>query len=267
MAATPEWIEQYREDGFAHIPGVFPESEVRELAAAFDEILALGEGYRQTTRQGLTEFRVIPIAGKPTLKFAKWAAALHPTLDRYRSSPRLLAVAMALLGYDLRQITNQMHYKNPGDGVSFQFHQDCSFRKPDSAYRNLATGFLQIAIAVDESTVENGCLQFIPGSHKEARPLLDGGYEGWEANGANQAVLARFPAPVNGLMEPGDVMVWSPYTIHGSQPNRGSRSRRVYINGFARAQDTDHGVLAARDGQAVPLAWGPETRWDVVEER
>jgi hypothetical protein len=41
----------------------------------------------------------------------------------------------------------------------------------------------------------------------------------------------------------------------------------VYINGFARAQDTDHGVLAARDGQAVPLAWGPETRWDVVEER
>ena len=90
---------------------------------------------------------------------------------------------------------------------------------------------------------------------------------GWEANGGNQAVLSRFPPPVNGVMEPGDLMVWSAYTIHGSRPNRSARPRRVYINGFARAADCDHGVWAARDGRAVPLRFGPETRWDAVEER
>lgn len=267
MTATPAWLDDYRRDGFAHIPGVFPRDEIRELSGYFNEVMDLGKGLTEVTKRGLAEFRVVPIDGKPTLKFAKWAASSHAGLDRFRSSPRLLAAAMALLGPDLRQITNQMHYKNPGDGVSFQFHQDCTFRKPDAAYRNLADSFCQIAIAVDASTEENGCLQFIPGSHREARALLEGGYEGWEANGGNQAVLARFPPPVNGLMEPGDLMVWSAYTIHGSRPNRSDRPRRVYINGFARASDCDHGVWAARDGRAVPLQWGPETRWDAVEER
>ena len=267
MTDAPEWLERYWRDGFVHIPGVFPRDEIRELSGYFDEILAMGEGLQQVTKQGLAEFRVVPITGKPTLKFAKWASSIHPGLDKFRTSPRLLAVAMGLLGYDLRQITNQMHYKNPGDGVSFQFHQDCTFRKPDESYRNLLRSFCQIAIAVDESTVENGCLQFVKGSHKEGRALLEGGYEGWEANGGNQAVLSRFEPPVNGIMEPGDVILWSAFTIHGSQPNRSSKSRRVYINGFARSQDCDHGVKVTEAGRTVPLAWGPETRWDVVEER
>jgi Phytanoyl-CoA dioxygenase (PhyH) len=262
-----DWPERYRRDGFAHLPGVFTSAEAGELAGYFDDILALGQGLTQVTKQGLAEFRVVPIAGKPTLKFAKWAASLHPGLDRFRQSPRLLETAMALLGPDLRQITNQMHYKNPGDGVSFQFHQDCTFRKPDTAYRNLDRSFLQIAIAVDPSTKENGCLQFVPGSHREAKALLEGGYEGWDANNRNLAVLDRFPEPVNGLMDPGDLIVWSPYTIHGSRPNRSAKPRRVYINGFARAADCDHGVMAAKAGQAVPLVWGPDTHWDSVEER
>ena len=62
-------------------------------------------------------------------------------------------------------------------------------------------------------------------------------------------------------------MIWSAFTIHGSQANRSRKSRRVYINGFARAQDCDHGVRVTEGGRTVPLAWGPETLWDVVEER
>jgi hypothetical protein len=267
MARAEAWIEEYWERGFARIPGAFPRSDIDELAAYFDEILALGTGLQKTTKQGLAEFRVVPIDGKPTLKFAKWASSLHAGLNRFRSSPRLLEPVMALLGPDLRQITNQMHYKNPGDGVSFQMHQDCTFRKPDAAYRDLYGGFLQAAIAVDPSTVENGCLQLVPGSHKERKALLSGGYEGWEANGENQKTLERLAPAVDALMDPGDLLVWNPFTIHGSQPNRSARSRRVYINGFARTRDSDHGVIATAGGKPVPLAWGPETHWDVVEER
>jgi hypothetical protein len=267
MARAGNWMEEYWERGFVTHRGVFPKDEIESLSKGFDEILAKGQGFTETTKQGLAEFRVVPINGKPTMKFAKWAASTHEGLDRIRSSPRLLSLVTALLGPDLRQITNQMHYKNPGDGVSFQMHQDCTFRKPDAAYRDLYGGFLQTAIAVDPSTVENGCLQLVPGSHKDRKALLEGGYEGWESNGANQKVLERFAPAENALMEPGDVLIWNPFTIHGSQPNRSARSRRVYINGFARTRDCDHGVVAAAGGKAVPLAWGPDTRWDVVEER
>ncbi len=267
MAPADAWIAEYWERGFARVAGVFPPGEIAALSAGFDDILALGRDLTETTKQGLAEFRVVPIAGKPTLKFAKWASSIHAGLDRFRTSPRLLSLVMRVLGPDLRQITNQMHYKNPGDGVSFQMHQDCAFRKPDAAYRDLYHCFLQAAIAVDPATLENGCLQLVPGSHHEAKALLAGGYEGWDANGSNQKVLDRFPSAVAALMDPGDVLLWNPFTIHGSQPNRSPFSRRVYINGFARTRDCDHGVPVTVDGQAVPLAYGPETRWDVVEER
>ena len=267
MARAAAWIEEYWEKGFVALRGVFPAGEMALLSRHFDEILAEATGLNAITKRGLCEFRIVPIDGKPTLKFAKWASSAHAGLNAFRTSPRLLTPVMELLGPDLRSITNQMHYKNPGDGVSFQMHQDCTFRKPDASYRDLYGGFLQTAIAVDPSTVENGCLQLVPGSHKEKRALLEGGYEGWESNGSNAATLARLAPAENAIMDPGDVLIWNPFTIHGSQPNRSPRSRRVYINGFARTRDCDHGVHTAVAGQAVPLQYGPETRWDVVEER
>jgi phytanoyl-CoA hydroxylase len=264
---NPAWIDEYWDRGFVRVPGVFPPSEINELAGYFDDILAQAAGLQAIAKRGLTEFRIVPIAGKPTLKFAKWAAASHVGLDKFRTSPRLLGLVRQLLGPDLRSITNQMHFKNPGDEVSFQMHQDCAFRKPDAAYRDLYAGFLQTAIAVDPATEENGCLQMVPFSHREKKTLLEGGYEGWDANGANRRVLERLAPAEPGLMDPGDVMIWNPFTIHGSQPNRSARSRRVYINGFARSEASDHGVHTTVAGRVVPLRWGPETRWDVVEER
>ena len=261
------WVDSYWAEGFAVIRRVFSPAEIAELRSCFDDVLARATGLREITKRGLAEFRVVPVAGRPTLKFAKWAASLHPGLDRFRTAPALLSIAFEVLGAELRQITNQMHWKNSGDEVSFQMHQDCTFRKPDAAYRNLSRSFMQIAIAVDACTSANGCLQFVPGSHREAKALLTGGYEGWEGNAANRAVLERLPGPVLAVMEPGDVAIWNPYTIHGSQPNRTRHSRRLYINGFARAADCDHGIRVTEDGKPLPLAWGPETRWDVVEEK
>ncbi len=267
MSQQSPWQSHYWAQGYALIPKVFSAEEMNELGKYFDEILKLGEGLEKTTKQGLAEFRVIPIDGKPTLKFAKWASSIHEGLNKFRSSPLLYQFVTELFGPNLRQITNQMHYKNPGDGVSFQMHQDCTFRKPDSSYRNLFSGFAQVAIAVDAATDENGCLQLVPTSHLEKKQLLEGGYEGWEANGSNQKVLDRLPKPILALMDPGDLLIWNPYTIHGSKPNRSTKSRRVYINGFARAEDCDNGILVAKDGKPLPLQWGPETLWDVVEER
>jgi hypothetical protein len=261
------WIDRYLEDGFAVIRGVFLRAEIAELRCYFDEVLARAAGMREVTKHGLAEFRVVPIAGVPTLKFAKWAASAHPGLDRFRTAPSLLSLAFEALGPDLQQITNQMHWKNPGDEVSFQMHQDCTFRKPDAAYRNLSRSFLQTAIAVDPCTELNGCLQVVPRSHREAKALLVGGYDGWEANATNRAVLERFAPAVPVLLDPGDVVIWNPFTIHGSQPNRSCRSRRLYINGFARAADCDHGIRVTEGGRVLPLAWGPGTRWDAVEER
>ena len=47
MARTDAWIEEYWEQGFAFVRGVFPPAETAELSRCFDEILALGRGPRK----------------------------------------------------------------------------------------------------------------------------------------------------------------------------------------------------------------------------
>src|SRR3546814_1910054 len=58
-------------------------------------------------------------------------------------------------------------------------------------------------------------------------------------------------------LEPGDVALWSPFLVHGSGPNRTSRDRRLYINGYVTASACDRGEWAFRDGESVPLGPTP----------
>jgi len=58
------------------------------------------------------------------------------------------------------------------------------------------------------------------------------------------------------LLEPGDLALWSPYLVHGSGKNSSAHKRRLYINGYVRAEDCDRGEWAFRGGRPVPL--GPE---------
>ena len=58
------------------------------------------------------------------------------------------------------------------------------------------------------------------------------------------------------ILEPGDLALWSPFLVHGSGKNRSSHKRRLYINGYVRAEDCDRGEWAFRAGAPVPL--GPE---------
>ena len=42
-----------------------------------------------------------------------------------------------------------------------------------------------------------------------------------------------FSAVLSAVREPGSVLLLSPYTVHGSKPNRSKHARRVFINGYA----------------------------------
>jgi phytanoyl-CoA dioxygenase PhyH len=60
------------------------------------------------------------------------------------------------------------------------------------------------------------------------------------------------------LLEPGDLALWSPYLVHGSVTNRSSHKRRLYINGYVRAEDCEWGEWAFQDGKPVPFGPTPE---------
>jgi ectoine hydroxylase-related dioxygenase (phytanoyl-CoA dioxygenase family) len=164
------------------------------------------------------------------------------------------------LGRDIKQVINQIIWKAPGDArTQYGYHQDSRFRRPASAYRDLANSFVQTAIAIDPHRPENGCLRLLPGSHRlgELKIAAERSVYEEECSEASLQALGLDPSGMLDLvLEPGDVAIWHPHAIHGSGPNRSAIDRRVYLNGYVRAENCDRGAWAFRDGRPAPLG-GP----------
>jgi ectoine hydroxylase-related dioxygenase (phytanoyl-CoA dioxygenase family) len=88
---------------------------------------------------------------------------------------------------------------------------------------------------------------------------------------SDSALLSAGLSPddvVDVVLEPGDLALWSPYLVHGSGTNSSDHRRRLYINGYVRAEDCDRGEWAFRDGEPVRL--GPEpalVHYEALAER
>ena len=255
-------MKDYWDQGYVHIKGLFGSTEIEELRGHFTDLLD-----RQPKSHPLTEYRYKDVGTKESLHFVKWASASHAGLDQFRLHPKLMEVVYETLGGDLRQITNQMHLKLPGDGIGFITHQDCIFRKPDEAYRNLFGCFAQTGIAVDRATKENGCMYLYPKSHLGKASLMHFDEDVEVRRAKNDEVLRNLGEPYFCELEPGDFVMWNPYMVHGSNVNRSQNPRWFYINGFAQAQNCDHGMLVTRDRQALPLDLESELKWDQIKKK
>jgi len=265
-------LERYRRDGFAVVRGVFGPAEVAEMAAAFDTVQAAGLRLGRSFRDRNVLFRLSRDAalGK-TLRMVQWPAYVNDVLDRYRVDRRLYDIVAPLLGPDLKQIINQMHWKPPGAAQnSFGYHQDIWFRRPRAAYRNPERAYIQTAIAIDPHRSDNGAMIFCRGSHRRGELSLDGDGRIMERDmtpddlkrigiDADDAVVLA--------LEPGDVAFWSLYTVHGSGPNTSAIDRRVYLNGYVAAADCDRGEWAFRDGKPCALGEPVLVHYDALYKR
>ena len=253
-------IAHYWREGYAIVRGFFDPVEVDEIAAAADQVYAEGVAHGRSFRQGNLFYNVAPSDdGKPVVRMAQWPSYHQPVLNDVRLDRRVADLLEPLLGNSLKQIINQIHWKAPGSLGDFAWHQDSKSRRPDWAFRNLATSYVQTGLALDPHTRESGCLRFIPRSHLRGDLRMNCSAHSLGAamrNTALDAVGLSASNAVDLLLEPGDLALWSPYLVHGSGTNRSSHKRRFYINGYVRADECDRGEWAFRDGQPVPF--GPE---------
>ncbi len=254
-------IEDYARDGFAIVRGFFNPSEVRTIAAAVDRVHAEGVSHRRSYRHGNLFYNVAPGVddAPPVVRMAQWFAYHQPVLNAVRLDTRFVDLLEPLLGNDLKQIINQLHWKEPHGNADFAWHQDARFRRPAAAYRNLATSYIQTGLAIDPHTRISGCMRIVPGSHKRGRIDLDAACPVLGSNVDDTALIATGLSPdavVDLALEPGDLALWNPYLVHASGPNWSRHRRRLYINGYVRAADCDRGEWAFRDGEPVPF--GPE---------
>lgn len=272
MNVPADLLSNYRRDGYVILRGVFSRDEIRRIGAAIDQVHAEGVAHGRSFRHGNLFYNIAPDAsGTPLVRMAQWISYHQPVLNAVRLDRRFATLLEPLLGRDLKQIINQIHWKAPGALGDFAWHQDARFRLPAEAYRNLGTSYVQTGLAIDPHTPESGCMKFIRGSHTRGDLNLDISTEVL-GTAMNDAVLERAGLSPDDLVEvvldPGDLAFWSPYLVHGSGANQSDHKRRLYINGYVRAEDCDRGEWAFRDGEPVPF--GPEpalVHYEALRER
>ena len=256
--ALAEIRAAYEANGYAVLRGAFGEQDIAALHDAFDRHWAKGLELGASYRHGNLHYRLgrDPRLG-PIVRMVQWPSYGDAVLARYRTDARIFALLEPLLGGDLKQIINQLHWKPPGAAAAeFAFHQDVRFRRPRSAYRNLAQSYVQTGIALDRHSAESGAMRVYPGSHllgevdlAIAGRVMDGAMadESLRRAGLDPACVVEL------ALEPGDLAFWNTFTIHGSGQNRSSRDRRFYLNGYVRAADCERGEWAFRAGAPCPL--------------
>src|SRR5438270_6816871 len=258
-----EDLTQYWRDGYAIVRGFFDAHELREISEALDQLYAEGVAHGRCFRHGNLFYNVAREASgsEPLVRMVQWPSYHQPVLNGVRLNTRFAELLEPLIGDDLKQIINQVHWKAPGSLGDFAWHQDSRFRNPLSAYRNLGTAYVQTGLTIDPHTPDSGCMRIIPRSHLRGDLRMD---DTLKALGSAMTDAALAPVgfseadAIDLLLEPGDLALWSPYLVHGSGKNKSAHKRRLYINGYVRAADCDRGEWAFRNGFPVPLGPEPE---------
>lgn len=266
-------LVHYWRDGYAIVRGFFDANELYDVGAALDQLYAEGVAHGRCFRHGNLFYNVAREheGSEPLVRMVQWPSYHQPVLNGVRLDTRFAELLDPLIGSDLKQIINQVHWKAPGSLGDFAWHQDSRFRRPETAYRNLATAYVQTGLAIDPHTRKSGCMRIIPRSHLRGDLDMDCSKKALGTamtDDALEAVGFSEADAIDLLLEPGDLALWSPYLVHGSGKNTSDHKRRLYINGYVRASDCDRGEWAFRDGQPVPFGPKPAlVHFDDLHER
>jgi Phytanoyl-CoA dioxygenase (PhyH) len=202
--------EHYREQGYVVPSFRLPPQRVNQLRQALDDLITRNPGVRP---EHLVSAHV-ENPGREGVKGSKVFLDLAMDSD-------LVDLAESVIGPNIALWGAHMFCKPGGDGLETPWHQDGHYWP----IRPLAT--CTIWVALDASTRANGCLQVIPGSHKD-RQLFEHMTEDRKDLVLDQKVKADAfdDSSAQALeLEPGQMSMHDVYMIHGATVNRSPHRR------------------------------------------
>lgn len=217
MGASPtlsnDDVRQYRRDGFFVPDYRLPDELLGRLLAATEQLIA--------DRPDLIDE---PIVGPHLPGGGKHGLYADRAFLDVATDPALLDIVEQVTGPDLILMNSLMFYKRAEQGKKVPWHRD-GFALPIEPMSGTS-----LWIAVTESTVANGCLRFIPGSHlaasmgvHDSTPKEDEMFSGsLDQSAFDEATAVDVP------LAPGQFVMFDVCTVHGSQPNDGTIPRAGY---------------------------------------
>ncbi|MBH67252.1 MAG: hypothetical protein CMM58_02755 [Rhodospirillaceae bacterium] len=156
MKLSDKEIKTFWEEGFLLNDGFLEVQEIEHLKECYMMTVArlAQEGALDNVQSGDDsddEYQVYQI---------RTAHLQHPIFRMLINDSRLLDIVECLIGPDIRLIHYQGIYKPAGTGGEVDWHQD-------NQYFNVENDrTITFWLALDDATVENGCMWYLPGGHK-----------------------------------------------------------------------------------------------------
>ncbi len=239
---TEDHVSFFRDNGYVRLDGVLAVQEVEALRTALD--VAVEDRRRYDRNEGP---RADPGYAKVFLQMVNlWER--YPAFRAHALNPRIGEIARRLArAGSVRLWHDHALVKYPKDSKPTVWHQDWVY------WPMHETGALSCWMALDDVTVKNGCMSFIPGSHTlgPCDPIDLG-------NATEETLLAKFPAeqrkkfrPVAVEMKAGSCTFHDGLTFHYAGPNVSESPRRaivtIYMPGGTRYRTLEH-IVGDRAG-------------------
>ena len=219
---TQEQIDCYREDGFIVLHDFLTGDELETWRQAVDGAVRRRGGRRQLHHKG-NEYKETYYDYVFVQRVNLWRD--NPEVRRLILDPRLGKLASELAGVDgMRIWHDQALIKQPWANPT-GWHLD----NPKWSYSSRHT--LSIWVALDDATLQNGCLYFLPGSHKTAT------FEDVPIGENIGDIFRVFPEWKNSMaapaeMEAGSCSFHNGLIAHGAGANMTPGWRRAMTCGF-----------------------------------
>ncbi len=138
---------------------------------------------------------------------------------RLVSDDRLLDIAETFIGPDIALFASHYISKPARTGQPVLWHQDAAFWPLDPME------VVTLWLAVDDSTVDNGCLRVVPGSHKQNLLEMQSRDDIKNVLGAEIRAEVDESQARDLILNAGDVEVHHPMIVHGSKANHSANRR------------------------------------------
>jgi ectoine hydroxylase-related dioxygenase (phytanoyl-CoA dioxygenase family) len=241
---TDEQVAFYHEQGYLTGVRILSEEQIAKLQAELMEFFSPQHPGQELWYEYHTNESNTP----DTILFhALGAWRIRPGFHDILWHPAFTVAASQLLGGAVRFWHDQLFCKPARHGGVVAWHQDYSYWT-----RTRPMAHLTCWIGLDDSTKDNGCVHYVPGSHRwDLLPIT-----GLAGNmNAIREVLSpeqweQFTHPVAIELKAGECSFHHPLMVHGSFENRTDHPRRATVINVFR-----DGVKS--DSEQPPLAGVP----------
>jgi len=226
---SQEQIDFFNENGFIGGIKMLDDAQIERLRNELNELTDPNSPGHDL----FYEFHSNESVDSNTILFhALGAWRITPAYHDVLWNPRFVVAASQLLGNKpVRFWHDQLFYKPAKKGGVVAWHQDYSYWT-----RTKPIAHITCWTALDDATLENGCLHYIAGSQTWGllpKPVIAGELHGIK-DFLNDEQKIKFEHPMPTPVKAGEAIFHHSLTLHGSGENKSARPRRAFvINAFA----------------------------------